>query len=342
MLMKFFRKIDFQSLFIETIIVVFTFIVGIGILYVNLSNTSLSFTFSSQNVEAIAAIFTVLLLFWTFSLQREVSKQQSFENTFFQLLRTHSEIVNAIDLRRDGKKQEVIAKGRDCFRIFKNNFYEEILSLARKKDDNHIEPIYRSERIFTAKVALKSADIDLTSEAYENIFEKHQADLGHYFRHLYHIIKYVHESDTQDKKRYVGFARATLSSYELALLFYNGLSDNASKKFKPLIEDYALLKNMDMNLIFNLKHLEKYKESAYGEDLDIRLAVIYYNKGEKNEFGMKIDHYTNAIKHNSKFADAYYERGLAYQEINPPDNEKAQADFNKAKSLDPEKYGHLK
>jgi len=42
---------------------------------------------------------------------------------------------------------------------------------------------------------------------YEKFYLYHQADLGHYFRTLYHIFKFVKTSDITDKRRYTTLAR---------------------------------------------------------------------------------------------------------------------------------------
>ena len=105
--------------------------------------------------------------------------------------------------------------------------------------------------------------MDSTMEGYKKFFINHQSELGHYFRMLYHIIKFIDASEINDKKRYTNFVRAQLSSYELVLLFYNGLSKFGREKFKPLIENYSLLKNMDESLVFSNSHLSEYKINAY-------------------------------------------------------------------------------
>lgn len=87
--------------------------------------------------------------------------------------------------------------------------------------------------------------------------------MGHYFRNLYHIVKFVDNSDLENKKTYTNFVRAQLSSFELVLIFYNCLSDKGSEKFKPLVEEYSLLKNMNTDLVFNQKHLNEYCHKAY-------------------------------------------------------------------------------
>ncbi len=102
------------------------------------------------------------------------------------------------------------------------------------------------------------------NKRYEAFFAEHQAQVGHYFRHLYNMVKFVDEKDfliCEEKKRYTNLIRAQLSSYELALLFYNCLSER-EKNFKPLVEKYALLKNIDFNLLAN-KNLSDVLEKLY-------------------------------------------------------------------------------
>jgi hypothetical protein len=98
---------------------------------------------------------------------------------------------------------------------------------------------------------------------YDDFYMENQADLGHYFGNLYHIIKYVDNSDVDDKMKYTNFVRAQLSSYELTLLFYNGISKNGIETLKPLLEKYSLLKNLPKNLVLDTSHLKKYDSTAF-------------------------------------------------------------------------------
>lgn len=173
--------------------------------------------------------------------QNDTLEKQKFENTFFQLLSNHNSIVNSLDLwrnRRNGGR-EVLAQGRDCFVIF----YNRLQSKIKEPREKH--------------------KLDEIIEIYMQFFQENVSDLGHYFRNLYHIIKFVEESQIEDKKRYTNFVRAQLSAGELALLFYNCLSELGNEKFQPLIEKYSLLKNMDYGLLFNEEHLKNYDDNAF-------------------------------------------------------------------------------
>jgi hypothetical protein len=134
----------------------------------------------------------------TFQLQR-------FEDSFFSLLRTQADIVNAMDLvGADGK----VTKSRDCFRIW-----------------------YRRLRVVQSEKGVypDGQALQATQAIYKSFYDNHQADIGHYFRHLYHVVKFVDEAQIEPKKKYVSLIRAQLSGYEHLLLFYNGLSKTEFK-----------------------------------------------------------------------------------------------------------------
>ena len=175
--------------------------------------------------------------------QNDTLRLQSFENTFFQLLRLQNDIVNAIDLTRTDTG-EVTVKGRDCFRVFYASF------VARWKE----------QRPEDAGPAV----IDRIRRTYLNFSAEIEAEASHYFMTLYNILKYVDSSDVEHKKRYTNLVRAQLSSFEVALLFYTCLSERGAAKFKPLIERYAILKMLPREELIDQRHIELYDAAAFG------------------------------------------------------------------------------
>lgn len=90
--------------------------------------------------------------------------------------------------------------------------------------------------------------------------------LDHYFRHLYRTFKYIDDSkiiDENKKYEYTSIVRASLSQYELIMLFYNCLSFYGNEKFKPLIEKYAIFNNIRWELLAQERHYELYANTAY-------------------------------------------------------------------------------
>ena len=59
--------------------------------------------------------------------------------------------------------------------------------------------------------------------------------------------------------------RAQLSSDELFLLFYNCLSKVGLKKFKPLVEEFAMLQHVPRESLILPEHMELYNQRAFGE-----------------------------------------------------------------------------
>lgn len=106
--------------------------------------------------------------------------------------------------------------------------------------------------------------------------------LDHYFRYLYRIMKFVDESDyletnkkyIDERYKYMGILRATLSPYELVILFYNDLSKYGKEKVKPLIEKYSMFKSLRPELLANT--MRDYNldliEDDYKDDYDRYIA----------------------------------------------------------------------
>ena len=166
--------------------------------------------------------------------QNKTLKQQRFENTFFQILNLHHQIINSTEV----KNKEYSHRGRDSFKFIYESF--------KKHMENKIK-----------------SDFGFVIDTYLRYYNKNQSELAHYFRNLYHIIKLIKNSDIEDKQRYASIVRAQLSTHESLLLFYNCLSKHGNEKFKPLVEEFHLLKNMPIKeLIYELDK-EQYSNSAY-------------------------------------------------------------------------------
>lgn len=196
-------------------------------------------------------IVTILLQREDLNLQRqELSetrkemKFQNFETTFFQMLRLHNDILASIDLLKVRTGRTTETTGRDCF----NTFYK------RLKDTFNLQ-----------NETKRAQPIALITCSYRAFWQDHRQDLGHYYRYLYRIFKYVDESSipSDEKQLYASIIRAQLSDMEIALLFYNCLSEFGSEKFKPLVEKYALLDNLQEDLLFEKDHRNLYSLGAY-------------------------------------------------------------------------------
>ncbi|HZF69654.1 putative phage abortive infection protein [Sulfuricurvum sp.] len=180
------------------------------------------------------------------ALTRKEIRDQHFDNILFRMLEMHNNIVTDIDLRADGSNTSLqegylFSTGRDCF----ENFHEDITAiyLEKSKEEHSLE--------------------EILNNTYEEFWNLRKKDLGHYFRNLYNIFKFIKNSDIEDKKTYSNLVRAQLSDYELSILFYNCISKYGRERFKPLIEEFHILNNLPQELLLSENHKRFYSENAF-------------------------------------------------------------------------------
>ncbi|MCO4207951.1 putative phage abortive infection protein [Aeromonas hydrophila] len=174
-----------------------------------------------------------------FEQQTEAMQKQVFESSFFSMMNLHNTISSNL---RDGNK-------------FRQLFIE-LADIA--------ENTYHNK---------KGLFIHLNS-VYDNFMSRSYSDIGHYFRYIYQIIKFIDGSKLaeNDKFVYMNILRAQFSNYELVLLFVNCICYKRSEKFKLLVEKYSFF------------------EHIYHSDLQA-LMVCMNNFKINNENGDKVNPY---------------------------------------------------
>lgn len=198
--------------------------------------------------------------------QNVTFRRQSFETRFFEWIKLHHEITNAIEFQSPHRG---LRKGRDCFGSFielmRINYVNFLLANSPQGEKERKHGENNSEHIERLRNQIPTSTKDIAITVYESVYTQIQGNIGHYFRNLYNLVKFVNNSDIsqREKRFYTNIVRAQLSSYELALLFYNCLSPQGYKKFKPLIEQFGLLKNMDSSLLISSQLIDSYTIWAF-------------------------------------------------------------------------------
>ena len=166
--------------------------------------------------------------------QNETMRQQTFEGTFFELLKLHNEIVMSLRVPQHN------LSGRTCFQFFMNELEGRLINEKATDDCGKFIVVY------------------------EKFYSDYQAQLGHYFRLLYNVIKLVKGKALSDQRFYANLVRAQLSSAELKLLFYNCVTRWGNEKFKPLVEEFALLKTVPEDRVPSPALFRQYTTAAFG------------------------------------------------------------------------------
>ena len=171
--------------------------------------------------------------------QDQTLKKQNFENSFFQLLRFHVDIVGSMETPGSGHS----ITGRSCFDSF----------IAYLANSYNAEPG------------------DDFNETWRQFAVNNRRSVDHYFLHLYNTIKFVDQHPSiqnfKEKKHYTNLIRGQLASNELGILFYYCLSDRGGR-LKRLVEKYSLLEGLSVNELLHPNHKAKFGDIAYGTAYD--------------------------------------------------------------------------
>lgn len=213
-------------------------------------------------------------------IQKKSLALQQFEDVFFRMLTIHNEIIKDLDLRKSESKSP-ISTGRDTFQLFYNSLKKKYEEVKYNIEDNYANDAYCD---FIAHYSLKCKENLCYHDeraavgfSFEIFWSDYRSDLGHYFRFLFNIYKFIDkEKSIPDdvKYTYARILRAQLSDYELIILFYNCLSYYGVRRFKPLAEKYKLFNNLPFALVLNEKHLSYYEDSAFGDKLIGNVMMI--------------------------------------------------------------------
>jgi hypothetical protein len=222
-------------------------------------------------IAGVAGIFFTgtgtFLVFLTFEQQREQFKLSQFESSFFNLL-SHLELLienisgvvqwrNIVDPSVYGRKyfyfqirelnDLIHKKTEDALKNTESKYYKIAIHFMKDVDRDTLEPF--DYKLFEEYI----------KELYEEFYKSRYSYLGHYFRFVYNVIKYVDESQLsyEYKKKYVGLIQAQMTSDELGLIFYNGIGKYGNEKLFPLLEKYAFLSNIDKRVLIFSDYLIK-------------------------------------------------------------------------------------
>lgn len=228
--------------------------------------------------------------------QTKIFERQSFESAFFGLLNAHLKIIE--NIKYQDNDEDPVHTGRDALAI-----------IAEK----HL-PFKEVERgdFFGGK------DITAFRARSRSLLNRHQVKIGHYFRSLYQILKYIDsygkpslaprkaktlremkEQLIKDRnnylaqRQYANMLRAQFSSAEIDLIFANCLTPQG-KELKYYIEKYSFLKTFNRKRlkgnprILNLFSDIAYKDSDEINDLEfneiINARPKYKNTKQSNNY----------------------------------------------------------
>lgn len=213
---------------------------------------------------------------------KELRRIEQFENSFFNLLNQHNELLNSIGYIGKRYEEDKEKRGKEAleaiffrFRDYNSSWFEELnnpsIKACLRFTDIAIDGNFKNQWALLKKFSsdineLNRCEINLQ---WETNYKKTDYKTGYFFRSLFNLIAFVDRFETSntefDKAIYTKLIRAQLSMGEILLIFYNCISDLGAEKFKPLVEKYSLLKGIDENLLLHQSHKDLYDKKAYDD-----------------------------------------------------------------------------
>lgn len=203
------------------------------------------------------------------SNQSQIFERQNFESVFFKLLEIHSRLSASTRLTSNYKEYQ----GVDAFKLIEKYYF----------DINAYGDVLQSEYA------------DHIKSSAERMMADNVEEVGHYFRNIYQILKYV-DSLGQDallatqpsfnkkaraavknyaqQRDYANMLRAQLSSSEVSALFLNCLTADGYG-LKYYVEKFSMLKTFRHELVGSDTGVrDLYSEIAYADSENISLKTI--------------------------------------------------------------------
>lgn len=236
-------------------------------------------------------IITLLLQRRDLTETRNAMGHERFDNTFFQLLNLHIDITAKLAVKgRHGL--EAFESFAEHIKTCDPDFYA--FSALQKLSRDKVRTIIDTKTISAQTYPeLTPADITNLNEyleqgtrafenhldddiamheakvvnAYKKSAEEHIDYFSHYFRNLYHILKFIDESTligNDEKYMYSKFVRSQLSDIELVCIFYNSISkielpgrekmELGYPKMQRFLNKFDILQNMNPRSLIHPIH----------------------------------------------------------------------------------------
>lgn len=205
----------------------------------------------------LLTLISIIYIYKTYKSQLGIAAQQQkllelqqFETTFFNLLNNQRSIL----MTSSGRFYDMTKIPYDKI-IYKN--YQFIKKVVEELKLRMSDFEYDLEYLSADNIEHITERIN---DYYDNVYKVHCIELGHYFRHLYHLLRYIQDSKIINPKKYSDIVQAQMSNDELFLIFYNAVSKYGNAKTLPLLESFSFLENVRYD---EFSYFKKHQELNY-------------------------------------------------------------------------------
>ncbi len=203
-----------------------------------------------------------------FKQQVAAIRKQNFEATFFQLLRLQDQIRGAVTVQNPSGPTVPSIEGRQALTFFADALKRALRKTVAQDFLNSLLNRGVPEDVQRDLWGKASDERTSVCERYEYLTKRCLDEpLGHYFRNLYVLLKFIDEASLEPEERdlYLRIYRAQLSQDEWMLVFYNATSSYGREKFLPLLGKHNLFQNFRSTNLADKSH-RAWVKSRFADD----------------------------------------------------------------------------
>lgn len=217
-------------------------------------------------------MISTVFLFVTFKLQRKqfiISQEDTyrtrFEGTFFNILTMLYNVRTEVNKQIKASLKDTEADMGSFYHGFKKYY------LAQMRDNKSFcqsMNLFKQDKITNTQY--ETAVLDL-GKCYDDYVQEQGCNAGFYFRYIHNLVSFViehWEKKPQDIHKYLNFIQAQLSDEELALIFYDSISNHGLDKqkkytFKKNLDNNSFLENISCKMLLERVHYKIFPHTKF-------------------------------------------------------------------------------
>ena len=223
-------------------------------------------------IGILLTFVSTFLLFLTFNTQQEQFKDTQkdafrtrFEGTFFNMLSMYYNVRSEAD-KQIKQFSKYSSKNMGEFYAEFKEYYKQRLS----ENSDFTDAMNQLDKDKILETQYKTAIFEL-GELYDQYIKYQGCNAGFYFRYIHNLISFVlnhWEGEDKDIHMYLNFIQAQMSDDELALVFYDCISNKGQDKkhkytFKQNLDHYSFLENISESTLINRNHYKIFPKTVF-------------------------------------------------------------------------------
>ena len=229
--------------------------------------------FSWGTIGILLTFISTLFMFLTFNFQQRQFKETKddafrtrFEGTFFNMISMLYNVRAEADKQIAYYTNDKQSNLKSFYISFKKEYEEHIKA---DSDFAHAMKILEENNVLPTEY--RTAIYDL-GDFYDQFVLEQKCNAGFYFRFIHNLITFVlrqWNGNPNDIHMYLNFIQAQMSDEELALVFYDsisnkGLDKNRQYTFKNNLDEYSFLENVSESTLLSRCHYKIFPKTMFG------------------------------------------------------------------------------